>query len=68
MQYMVLSNVLQIQTMSGEIVQLVHLRSGDSSFYMGSWAPGSSDWEEVDIDEKEKVGVRRSHGIEGEFE
>ena len=60
---------LQVQTMSGEIVQLVHLRSGDSSSYMGSWAPGSSDWEEVDIDEKERVGARRSPspGMEGEF-
>ena len=55
--------------MSGEIVQLVHLRSGESSSYMGSWAPGSSDWEEVDIDEKERVGARRSPspGMEGEF-
>ena len=36
---------------------------------MGSWAPGSSDWEEVDIDEKERVGARRSPspGMEGEF-
>jgi len=61
--------VQKIQTMSGEIVQLVHLRSGDSSSYMGSWAPGSSDWEEVDIDEKERVGARRSPspGMEGEF-
>ena len=67
--YFVLRNLLQIQTLSGEIVQLVHLRSGDSGSYMGSWAPGSSNWEEVDIDEKERVGARRSPspGMEGEF-
>jgi calpain-9 len=67
LQYMLLSNVLQIQTMSGETVQLV--RSGESSSYIGSWAPGSIDWEEVDIDEKERDGARRSPspGIEGEL-
>jgi len=61
--------VQKVQTMSGELVQLVHLRSGDSGSYLGSWAPGSSDWDEVEIGEKERVGARRSPspGMEGEF-
>ena len=62
-------DIQKVQTMTGEIVQLVHLRSGDSSSYVGSWAPGSSDWEEVDNEERERVGARRSPspGMEGEF-
>ena len=61
--------IQKVQTMTGELVQLVHLRSGDSSSYVGSWGPGSSDWEEVDNDERERVGARRSPspGMEGEF-
>ena len=61
--------IQKVQTMSGELVQLVHLRSGDSTSYIGTWAPGSADWEEVENEEKERIGARRSPvpGMEGEF-
>lgn len=62
-------DVQKIQTMSGELVQLVHLRSGDSGTYLGSWGPESHDWDQVEADERERVGARRSPspGMEGEF-
>ena len=62
-------DIQKVQTVTGELVQLVHLRSGDCSSYVGSWAPGSSDWEEVDNEERERVGASRSPspGMEGEF-
>ena len=61
--------IQKVQTMSGEIVQLVHLKSGDATSYIGTWSPDSSDWDEVDNEEKERIGARRSPspGMEGEF-
>jgi len=61
--------VQKVQTVAGEIVQLVHLKAGDSCAYLGSWAPGSPDWEEVEDEERERVGARRSPspGMQGEF-
>jgi len=62
-------DVQKVQTMSGELVQLVHLRAGDSCAYLGSWAPGSPDWDQVEDGERERVGARRSPspGMVGEF-
>ena len=34
--------IQKVQTMTGELVQLVHLRSGDSTSYIGTWSPGKS--------------------------
>ena len=59
----------KVATLAGEIVQLVHLRCGDSTSYVGTWAPGSSDWDDVDPEEKERIGAREKSvpGMEGEF-
>lgn len=61
--------VHKVSTLSGEIVQLVHLRAGDSCAYLGCWAPGSPDWEEVAVEERDRVGAGRSAspGMQGEF-
>ena len=49
--------VQKVQTVSGELVQLVHLRAGtDSASYLGSWAPGSEDWDTVDHEERARLG------------
>ena len=62
-------DVEKVQTMTGEIVQLVHLRAGDTTSYIGSWSPGSQEWQEVDSQEMDRMGARRSPvpGMEGEF-
>ena len=62
-------DVEKVQTMTGELVQLVHLRAGDTASYIGSWAPGSQEWQEVDPQEMDRIGARRSPvpGMEGEF-
>lgn len=59
----------KVATLAGEIVQLVHLRCGDSTSYVGAWAPGSGDWDEVDDEERERIGARDRAlpGMVGEF-
>jgi len=53
-------DVEKVQTMSGELVQLVHLRSGDTASYVGSWSPGSPDWQQVEEQEMLRIGASRS--------
>ena len=53
-------DVEKVQTMSGELVQLVHLRSGDTASYVGSWSPGSPDWQQVEEQEMQRIGASRS--------
>ena len=55
--------VQKVQTVSGELVQLVHLRAGtDSASYLGSWAPGSEDWDTVDHEERARLGGGQEAG------
>ena len=51
--------------MTGELVQLVHLDSGDSNAYVGTWGPTSLTWQDVDNQERNRLGV--SHADQGEF-
>ena len=59
----------KVATLAGEIVQLVHLRCGDATSYVGAWAPGSGEWDEVDDEERERIGARDRPlpGMVGEF-
>ena len=54
-----------MSTITGEIVQLVHLDSGDSNAYLGTWGPTSPTWEEVGVEERGRLGVNQAD--QGEF-
>lgn len=54
-----------MSTIIGEIVQLVHLDSGDSNAYLGTWGPTSPTWEEVGVEERGRLGVNQAD--QGEF-
>ena len=41
----------------------LHCRAGDSCAYLGCWAPGSPDWEEVAMEERDRVGAGRWGGV-----
>jgi hypothetical protein len=58
---------LQVETFSGEPVQLVKLRNpmGPGGEYVGAWAREALDWDEVPPQEKERLAVR--HMGDGEF-
>lgn len=57
----------QVETFSGEPVQLVKLRNpiGPGGEYVGAWAREALDWDEVPPQEKERLAVR--HMGDGEF-
>jgi len=60
-----LLSIDKVSTVTGELVQLVHLDSGDSNAYVGTWGPTSLTWQEVDNQERNRLGV--SHADQGEF-
>lgn len=51
--------------MSGEIVQLVHLDSGDVTAYIGTWGPASEAWDEVGPEERARVGLHLAQQVSG---
>ncbi|KAK0181079.1 hypothetical protein PV327_003395 [Microctonus hyperodae] len=57
----------RVETFSGEAVQLVKLRNplGPGGEYIGAWARGSLEWDEVPIVERDRLAVRNM--AEGEF-
>lgn len=57
----------QVETFSGEAVQLVKLRNplGLGGEYVGAWARGGLEWDEVPPAERERLTVRNM--AEGEF-
>jgi len=60
-----LLSIDKVSTMSGELVQLVHLDSGDVCAYVGTWGPASAAWDEVGPEERARVGLH--HAQQGEF-
>ncbi|XP_023329732.1 calpain-C [Eurytemora carolleeae] len=60
-----LLSIDKVSTIIGEMVQLVHLDSGDSNAYLGTWGPTSPTWEEVGIEERGRLGVNQAD--QGEF-
>jgi len=60
-----LLSIDKVSTMSGEIVQLVHLDSGDVTAYIGTWGPASEAWDEVGPEERARVGLHLAQ--QGEF-
>ena len=54
-----------MSTVTGELVQLVHLHSGDSNAYLGTWGPTSPTWDNVGPEERLRLGV--SQADQGEF-
>jgi len=59
-------SVEKVQTVAGEIVQLVHVRAGEACNYLGSWGPQAHEWETLGGDEKERLGAGGPHspGVE----
>ncbi|XP_015429934.1 PREDICTED: calpain-C [Dufourea novaeangliae] len=57
----------RVETFSGEAVQLVKLRNplGPGGEYVGAWARGGLEWDEVPPMERERLAVRNM--AEGEF-
>ena len=51
--------------MSGELVQLVHLDSGDVCAYVGTWGPASAAWDEVGPEERARVGLHHAQQARG---
>lgn len=60
-------SMLQVETFGGEAVQLVKLRNplGPGGEYVGAWARGGLEWDEVPAMERERLAVRNM--AEGEF-
>lgn len=56
-----------METFNGEAVQLVKLRNplGPGGEYIGAWARGGLEWDEVPIAERDRLAVRNM--AEGEF-
>jgi calpain-9 len=56
-----------VETFGGEAVQLVKLRNplGPGGEYVGAWARGGLEWDEVPAMERERLAVRNM--AEGEF-
>jgi len=54
-----------VETFNGENVQLVRLRNptGVGSEYVGAWSRDSAEWDEVPMDERERL----SNVADGEF-
>ncbi|XP_034941713.1 calpain-C isoform X2 [Chelonus insularis] len=59
--------VERVETFGGEAVQLVKLRNplGPGGEYIGAWARGSLEWDDVPIVERDRLSVRNM--AEGEF-
>ncbi|KAG8038253.1 hypothetical protein G9C98_006580, partial [Cotesia typhae] len=57
----------RVETFGGEAIQLVKLRNplGPGGEYIGAWARGSLEWDEVPIIERDRLAVRNM--AEGEF-
>nr|KAF7434390.1 hypothetical protein H0235_002581 [Vespula pensylvanica] len=57
----------RVETFSGEAVQLVKLRNplGPGGEYIGAWARGGLEWDEIPAMERERLAVRNM--AEGEF-
>ncbi|XP_015127147.1 calpain-C [Diachasma alloeum] len=57
----------RVETFNGEAVQLVKLRNplGPGGEYIGAWARGGLEWDDVPITERDRLAVRNM--AEGEF-
>lgn len=60
-------DAVQVETFGGEAVQLVKLRNplGPGGEYVGAWARGGLEWDEVPVMERDRLAVRNM--AEGEF-
>lgn len=59
--------IIQVETFNGEAVQLVKLRNplGPGREYVGAWARGGLEWDEIPPMERDRLAVRNM--AEGEF-